>query len=190
MSRKKGSTVPPFATRFQKGKSGNPEGRPRKLPSDSETGGSAFDILIDRTLTVTRNGVAREATVEEALQHQTYKDAIAGNRSAIREVLKMIERREKALLARRKPKMPIFKRRTEVDPDNANAALLILGVACRDERWSAGGSYEHLLLEPWAVQSALGRRRGGSRLTEKEISEIKRCTRDAGSLRWPRGTSG
>lgn len=54
-------------------------------------------------LTVTQGGVPREVTVEEALQHQTYKDAIAGNRAARREVLKMIAKRE-AYLATRESK--------------------------------------------------------------------------------------
>ena len=36
-----------------------------------------------------------------------------------------------------------------------------------------------LQLEPWAVQAALSRRRGGQGLSEKEVSKIKRCTRAA-----------
>ena len=62
---------------------------------------SAFDIVMDRTLTVMQSGKPREVTVEEALQHRTYQDAIAGNRAAQREVLKMIDRREKWLAAKR-----------------------------------------------------------------------------------------
>src|SRR6516165_8954733 len=45
-----------------------------------------------------------------------------------------------------------------------------------------------LLLEPWAVQAALRRRRGGQRLTEEELEEVRRCTRNPETLRWPRGT--
>lgn len=184
-----GRTSPPVATRFQKGTSGNLKGRPRKgVP---ETSGSAFDILIDKTLTVTRHGLPYEATVEQALQHQTYKDAIAGKRSAIREVMKMIAKREEALVKRRKPNASPIKLLIEpIDPKNINVALLILGIVCRDERWGSSVPEERLLLEPWAVQSALGRRRGGRRLTDREVWDIKRCTRDAATLRWPRGTPG
>ena len=64
--------------------------RAGRRPEKPSTG-SAFDIVIDKTLTVTQGGVPREVTVEEALQHRTYQDAVAGNRSARREVLKMIE---------------------------------------------------------------------------------------------------
>ena len=101
----------------------------------------------------------------------------------------MIAKREQAL-AKANPKPPRkISIRSEEDPDNANAALLILGIACEDPRdFGPRNEYQRLLLEPWAVQAALSRRRGGAKLTDKEISEIRRCTRDPESLRWPRGT--
>lgn len=147
--------------------------------------------MIDKLLTVTQGGVAREVTVEEALQHQTYQAAIAGNRAARREVLKMIAKREKYLAARRPKATRKIERFLEIDPDNADAALLILGIA-EQNPLRAGDDYSktHLLLDPWAVQAALSRRRGGQQLNEKEREEIKRCTRDPGTLRWPRGSRG
>jgi hypothetical protein len=46
---------------------------------------------MDRTLTVTQGGKPGEVTLEEALQHRTYQDAIkGGNRASQREVLKMM----------------------------------------------------------------------------------------------------
>ena len=48
---------------------------------------------------MTQGGVPREVTVEEALQHRTYQEAIAGNRAARREILKMIAKREQYLAA-------------------------------------------------------------------------------------------
>ena len=59
---------PRASTRFRKGQSGNPRGRPRKKPDPTP---SAFDMVIDRTLTIVQDGVPREVTVDEALQHQT-----------------------------------------------------------------------------------------------------------------------
>ena len=65
--------------------------------------------------------------------------------------------------------------------------MLLLGIAGRNPtRQGPDTIGEQLLLEPWAVQAALSRRRGGQRLADKEIAEIKRCTRDADTLRWPR----
>ncbi len=92
MSKNVGPGRPPIGSRFQKGKSGNPKGRPK---SRTEKTTSAFDIVIDKTLTVTQGGVPREVTADEALQHRIYHDAIAGNRAARREVLKMIAQRER-----------------------------------------------------------------------------------------------
>ena len=68
------------------------------------------------------------------------------------------------------------------DPDNADAALVLLGIAApHPARAKIGGDRAQLLLEPWAVQAALRRRRGGQRLTDKECEEIRRCTRDPDS---------
>jgi hypothetical protein len=137
---------------------------------------------MDRTLTVTKGGKPLEVTLEEALQHRTYQEAINGNRAAQREVLKMVAKREKWFAAKRP--VPSFKFLTEPeDPDNANEALLLLGIAERDTRWWL---VQGLLLQPWAVQAALSRP-GRRQLSAKDVSEIKRCTRDAGTLRWPAG---
>jgi hypothetical protein len=175
---------PPAATRFRKGESGNPKGRPRSNPPDSS---SAFNVVFDRTLTLTQGGKPREVAVEEALQHRTYQDAIAGNRAARREVLKMIAKREKWLAAKAPKQRPVELLTEPTDPDNAHEALILLGIAEPDLRWTAeDDKYERLLLQPWAVQVALSRR-GRRSLSAKDISEIKRCTKDAEKLRWPAG---
>jgi Family of unknown function (DUF5681) len=186
VSKKSRARPPPNPGWFPKGRSGNPQGRPR---GSRVTTGSAFEVLVDKTLTVADRGGTREITLEEALQQRTYQDALAGKRMAMREVLKWIRKRE-AWLAKHASKahkaMPL---RISPDPDNANAALVLLGIAAPNparEDW--GADRAQLLLEPWAVQAALRRRRGGQRLTEQEVNEVRRSTRDADTLRWPRGT--
>lgn len=171
--------------RFRKGQSGNPAGRPT---SSRATQSSAFDIVVARTLTVTHGGIAREITLEEALQQRTYSDALAGNSMAQREVLKWIVKRE-AWLEKHAPRAsrPTVTRHISPDPDNADAALLLLGIAAPDpSRAEFGDNRAQLLLQPWAVQAALRRKRGGQSLTDREQNDIRRCTRDAGCLRWPR----
>ena len=172
--------------RFKPGKSGNLKGRPKKAV---EPRASAFDVIIDRTLTITRNGQAREVTMEEALQHRTYQDAIAGKRMAQREVLKWIRKREawfaehRAMTASHQIEV-----KQSPDPENAIDALLILGIATKDDDMSKYGpnnEYRRALLEPWAVQAALDRRRSAEPLSEKDRAEILRCTRDTPFLRWP-----
>jgi hypothetical protein len=177
----------PNSGRFPKGRSGNPKGRPR---SSRLATGSAFEVLLDRTLTVSdRGGGTREITVEEALQQRTYHDAVAGKRMAMRDVMKWIIKRQ-AWLAKHEPKTPqLAPRFFSPDPDNADGALVLLGIAAADPtRAEFGADRAQLLLEPWAAQAALRRRRGGQRLTKDELGEVRRCTRDSETLRWPRGT--
>jgi hypothetical protein len=107
-----------------------------------------------------------------------------------REVLKWIMKRD-AWFAKNAPKAspPAITRQISPDPDNADAALLLLGIAAPNPaRAEFGEDRAQLLLEPWATQAALHRRRGGQRLTDRERDEIRRCTRDPDCLRWPRGT--
>jgi hypothetical protein len=187
MSDKPAKGKPPVSGQFKPGQSGNPRGRP-KSKAESRTS-SAIEIILDKTLTVNRNGVPREITVEEALQQRTLQDALGGNRSAQREVLKWIAKRDKHLAADGRRKSPkAVMRRISPDPGNADEALLLLGITALDpRRQDYDGDRPQMLLEPWAVQAALGRRRGGKKLTKKQVSEIRRCTHDPDSLRWPKG---
>ena len=177
----------PNRGRFLKGRSGNPAGRPSTSRSPQA---SAFDVVVEKRLTVSHRGSTREITMEEALQQRTYRNAVAGTRMAQREVLKWIVRREAWLAqhaAKTSPRQ--IARHISPDPDNADAALLVLGIAAPNPgRANIGADRAQLLLEPWAVQAAFRRRRGGQGLTDKERDEIRRCTRDPDGLRWPRGT--
>jgi len=170
-----------------KGRSGNPGGRPTASRAPQS---SAFDIVAEKILTMVHHGIARELTVEQALQQRTYQDALAGKRMAQREVLKWIAKREAWRTKHApRPSRSTITIKTSPDPDNADAALVLLGIAAADpSRAEFGQDRAQLLLEPWAVQAALRRRRGGQRLTDGERNEIRRCTRDPDCLRWPRGT--
>ena len=173
---------PPVSTRFRKGQSGNPRGRPIKQPVGQR---SAFNVVIDRTLTIVQNGKRREVTVDEALQHKTYQDAIAGNRASRREVLKMIAKREKALAAKVPAAKTVIVRNEGPDARNADEAMLILGI-CRADPCPSGGNddQKHLLLEPWAVKAALARR-PARKLNKPDTDEAKHCTYAAETVRWP-----
>ena len=54
---------------------------------------SAMYPLPRWTLTVNPGGIEREVTIDEALEAQTYLAAVKGNKTAIRTILKMIEKR-------------------------------------------------------------------------------------------------
>lgn len=169
-------------SRFQKGQSGNPKGRPKKHRPDV----SAFDIIFDKTLTVTQDGVERELTVDEALQLQTYQAALKGSRMSVRAVLKMIEKREVALaklnpLSQRAPTLEF-----ENDSPNANEALALLGITELGEAPQGGGpATRPRKLATWAAQAALSRP-GRRALTDKDLEDVRRFTILPDKLRWPR----
>jgi hypothetical protein len=127
--------------------------------------------VVQKALVVTHRGVSREITMQEALEHRTYQDAIAGKRMAQREVLKWIGKRQ-AWPAKHgeQPRRPALTVVVSDDPDNADAALLLLGIADHDPaRQGLAQQRAQLLLEPWAVEAALRRRRN-ARLSPKKIS--------------------
>lgn len=168
----------PNSGRFPKGRSGNPSGRPKRLHEAPSA--SAFSLVIDRMLPFTRDGRPTEISVEEALQQKTYQDALAGKRLAVRQVLRWIERREQWLTKhdRHRPAGPRITWGEERDPDNADAAMLILGIADHNPACSAIADERHqLLLEPWAVETALGRRGRRAKLTARDVDDIRRCMR-------------
>ena len=186
MSKKTRSRRTPNPAWFPKGRSGNLRGRPRGSRAPKS---SAFEVL-EKTLTVTDHAGTREITMEEGLQQRIYQDALAGKPMAMREVAKWIIKRA-AWLAKHAPEAfwPEVTSHISPDPDNADAALLLLGIAAPNpKRAEFGKNRAQLLLEPWAAQAALRRRRGGQRLTDEERNAIRRCTRDPDCLRWPRGT--
>ncbi len=99
----------------------------------------------------------------------------------------MIAKSEKAIAEKAPPPSSIEVHMEPEDPRNADEALLILGIARYDPRWteqSAPSKRERLLLEPWAVKAALDRR-AGSKLTKHELDEARRCADDAETVHWP-----
>jgi len=170
-------------TQFKSGQSGNPKGRPRKPRPNT----SAFDVVFDQTLPITQNGVERELTVDEALELQTYQAALKGSRLAIRQVLKMIERREAVLAKRSKPVAKVSPIQVEYDANNADEAMRILGIADIDPAHDHGGYWsQHLKLTTWATQAALSRK-GRRHIEHEDVDNIKRLTINPDALRWPRG---
>lgn len=144
---------------------------------------SAFDIIIDKTLAITQGGRTREVSLDEALQHTTYQAAIAGSRPARTQILKMIAKRESAIVAKSPLSTPVKIAYEREDPGNANAALVILGIAQQTDQ----GGCPRLKLLTWAVQAALSRR-GRASLTAANITEAKHRVLDPEAIRWPRGS--
>ena len=180
-----GYRKPPKATRFKPGRSGNPFGRKKNLESDKR---SAFTLIFDKTIIVRNKGKSEKRSVEEALQLLTYHEALMGKSLAVREVLLWIMKRECWLAKHRPvPQKRVEFKGTRQDPDNADEAMILLGIAARDQQKADRGQRRaHLLLEPWAGKTALTRLRLHT-LTSHEWAEIKRCCHDDGTIVWPNG---
>ena len=95
----------------------------------------------------------------------------------------MIARRETAIAAK-SPQSKVVKLVQEFeDPGNANAALVILGIATQTDF----SGHPRLKLLTWAVQAALSRR-GRALLTVADITEAKLRVLDPSAISWPRGS--
>ena len=165
----------------------NPKGRPRKDQKASLM--PSFDVILNRSIPIHNDGIERQAPAEEALLHKTLLKAFDGDKAAIREICKLIVKREE-FYAKWQESQDEGSTQQIVDkyaPKNADKAMMLLDIARPDPKYqNSRYSGDHLLLEPWAVQMALSRRRGGRRLTEQQVTTIKKETRDPDALHWPR----
>lgn len=85
---------PPKRTRFQKGKSGNPSGRPKKTPLQQEL----FRKELSRRVTITEGGRSQRITKGELLARQVVTRAIKGESTALRMMLRLSELLDAAVL--------------------------------------------------------------------------------------------
>jgi len=172
---------------FQKGRSGNARGR-RPGSGKRVSNGTASQILLDKTVTVTLGGKTREISAEEAIQQRTFKDALAGKAMPMREVIKWIIKRDawfKKNAPVQKPQ-PGITRYFSGDPDNADEAFVLLGIAAPNPaRADVVSGRAQLLLEPWAAQLGLTHKRRGARLSESDRATVRRSTRDPHALIFP-----
>jgi hypothetical protein len=101
---------------------------------------------------------------------------------AIRQVLRMIEKRE-AALARKNgvPGMAPIKHERHYSSDNANEAMRILGIADNDPTHP-----NRIKVHAWATQAALSRP-GRKKFIPRDVDNIKSFTFDSDTLRWPKG---
>lgn len=79
---------PPKATQFEKGRSGNPKGRPK----GSRNSGSIIRNIMDRKVTVRENGKERKSTVREALMERTVAKGLNGSMNDQIKLIQLVEK--------------------------------------------------------------------------------------------------
>jgi hypothetical protein len=166
---------PPAATRFAKGRSGNPKGRPR-----GKAKALPYESVLGQIVTVTESGQTKRITAAEAFLLKMMKDALGGDGAAMRDMLTTIEAAKPSRAA----------------PDAAAIKQLVFSVV---KPGSVAGALQHLrmgkklcaftdrarvLLEPWIVEAALARR-GDEPLSVEEQRTVMAATRTPWRVRWP-----
>lgn len=174
--------------RFTAGQSGNPKGRPKKPKVSKET---PLEVAFGKTVQVTQGGERSEVDVDLAIDLRTLMDAMEGKARALKKVTGWVINREKWRRAEYdKHNLSKIETIFADDPDNAEEALQLLGIATRDWDYNPSDTETvRLQLAPWAVNKALSRKRSGA-FDERDIFEIERCTADETAIQWPKGTRG
>lgn len=164
---------PPQSTRFRKGQSGNPRGRPRgrhrSIPHDH---------VLGRMVTVREDGRERRITAAEAFLLQLTKKALEGCSASARSSLQVIEQARAS--------------RPDLDEDTVRQIVVqSFGLSFMVHDLGIGvclnpGSQEHcrLMLNPWIIEMALARMAPDD-LTVEEQHIVVASTRTPHKVDWP-----
>ena len=86
-----GYKKPPKATRYKKGESGNPNGRPRRIDEPFDPSVVLQAVENEQVVVALENGKRKLMTKLEAQFRQLFKKAIAGDLKAARAIVRMAE---------------------------------------------------------------------------------------------------
>ena len=165
---------PPRETRFQKGRSGNPKGRPRNRRRDIP-----YDSLLGQMVTVREDGRERRVTAAEAFILQLTKKGLEGDSASARASLAAIES-ARAARSSRGEDMPVIRIR-----------FRSFGLCCAVEDLGMGVLVHptdkervRMMLKPWIIEAALARL-GTRRLSLEEQRMVVASTRTPDRVHWP-----
>ena len=176
-----GYRKPPRNTRFRKGRSGNPKGRPpgrKKKPP--------YEAVLGQMVTVREEGIERRVTAAEAFALYLTKRALDGDNAATRQAAAAIgdaraKRKEFSPQGRQTLVIELVSSSSLLSHGTVNTALVPLRMARKLDRNRDIG---RMALEPWIVEMALDRL-GGRRPTLLEQQQVLRATRNPKKVPWP-----
>jgi len=164
---------PPTATRFAKGRSGNPSGRPRGRHRLAP-----YEAVLGQMATIREGGMPRRVTAAEAFLLQLTKRALEGDDAAARASLAGIEEaRKRQGVGESRIGTIVLE---GVAPGSVTTALEPLRMARKLDPYRETA---RMAIEPWLVQAALARL--DRKLSPAEQRTIVKATRTPHKVRWP-----
>jgi Family of unknown function (DUF5681) len=162
---------PPRITRFTKGRSGNPSGRPRGRHREAP-----YEAVLGQMVTIREDGTERRVTAAEAFLLKLAKRGIEGDSAAARESLALIEEARE----RQNPNVITRWVLVAVAPGSVTSALMSLRMAKKLDRLRETA---RIMLEPWLVEAALARLNRTLSPADQRI--VIEATRTPHKVRWP-----
>ncbi|HWZ08183.1 MAG TPA: DUF5681 domain-containing protein [Bradyrhizobium sp.] len=168
-----GYRKPPVTTRYTKGQSGNPVGRPRGRHREAP-----YEAVLGQMVSIREGGTSRRVRGDEAFLLQLTKRALEGDSAAARASLAMIEQAREAH-GIGGPRLSAIVT-VLVSPGSVTSALEPLRMAKKLDPYRENA---RMALEPWLVEAALARL--GRTLSPAEQRTIVEATRTPRKVRWP-----
>lgn len=169
-----GHKRPPEGSRFAKGTSGNPKGRPRGRHRSAP-----YEAVLGQMVTIRDGSAEKRMSAAEAFMLHLAKRGLEGDGPAGRALMSTIEEvsGRKAVAEA----MPITIVHATVAPGSVNGALEPLRLARKLDPYRPSA---RMMLEPWIVVAAL-RRLGDRMLTREEQQIVLAATRTPHMVKWP-----
>lgn len=169
-----GYRKPPRSTRFEKGKSGNPRGRPRNRRREIP-----YEHVLGQMVTIRHDGRDQRVTAAEAFLLSLTKKGLEGDSASARSSLAAIE----AARARRPVDGNLLTiRRIILMSYGVGSTIQELGMAIKLNRLDE--KKVRFELKPWIVEAAFARL-GDRRLTTGEQKEVWDASRTPEEIDWP-----